>query len=113
MDTTNLAAFVEQLRASRPVPIDVPMFEPGNGNKRAKFLLVLEAPGSQAIESGIVSIENQNPTARNLKELLKNSKIDKSEIAIWNIVPWYVGSEDRSKLKKLTISTCAAPRHDA
>jgi uracil-DNA glycosylase family 4 len=99
MNTDSLATFVEEIRASRALPDDVPGFDPGNGNENAKFLLVLEAPGPRAIESGIVSIENQDATARNLKELLSAANIEKNEIAIWNVVPWYIGNEARTQIR--------------
>jgi len=104
MNTDSLATFVERLRATRARPTDVPTFDPGNGNENAKFLFVLEAPGPQALKSGVVSIENQDPTARNLKELLTNAKIDKREIAVWNVVPWYIGNEDWTLIRSPNIA---------
>lgn len=99
MSHLSLATFVEELRSTRPISTDVPTFDPGNGNEQAKFLLILEAPGPKAVESGVVSIDNPDPTARNLKELLVNARIDRNEIAIWNVVPWYIGNEERTQIR--------------
>ncbi|MBI5331850.1 MAG: uracil-DNA glycosylase [Betaproteobacteria bacterium] len=70
----------------------VPGFDPKNGNERAKYLFLFEAPGPKAVQSGRVSFENPDPSARNFREQLEASGITREEIAIWNVVPWYIGN---------------------
>lgn len=55
----------------------------------------MEAPGPQAVKSGFVSRNNPDLTARNMTELLRDAGISRSQTALWNIVPWYVGTEER------------------
>lgn len=94
-----LAAFVERIRAEQVLGKEVPDFDPDNGNECAKYLFVLEAPGPKAVESGFVSFENRDQSARNFREQLEASAISRNDIAVWNIVPWYVGNENRSKIR--------------
>jgi uracil-DNA glycosylase len=99
MNIDPLDVFLTALRSVRPESRDVPGFDPRNGNLNAKFLLVLEAPGPGAVASGFVSIENEDPTAKNLKKLLADSSISPDEIVIWNVVPWYCGNEEKTKIQ--------------
>ena len=99
MNTDLLDAFVQRLRGTRSDPCDVPGFDPQNGNLNAKLLLVLEAPGQGAVASKRVSIDNDDPTAKNLKALLAKAGIRKDDLIVWNVVPWYCGSPDKKKIE--------------
>ncbi len=81
---------------------EVPNFDPQNGNESARILFVLEAPGKNAVKTGFISFENPDQTAKNFREQLKRAGIDRSEIAIWNIVPWYLG--DGKKIRSAGVS---------
>lgn len=95
---------------------DVPEFDPKNGNEKAKILFLLEAPGPAALASkknprtgepgsGIVSLDNDDPTARMLKAQLDKAGINnKDDIAIWNVVPWYLGNEEGTQIRAATVS---------
>ena len=73
--------------------------DPANGNLTAKVLLVLEAPGPGAVASKRVSINNDDPTARNLKALLAKGELTSADLIIWNVVPWYCGNEEKTKIE--------------
>lgn len=81
---------VQQIRVDRKLDREVPGFDPGNGNESAKYLFLLEAPGPRAVQTGIVSLGNPDPTARNLRRQLQEAGIGRHEIALWNVVPWYL-----------------------
>ena len=98
MNTNPIDAFIENLRGTRPSPRDVPGLDPANGNLTAKVLLVLEAPGPGAVASKRVSINNDDPTARNLKALLAKGELTSADLIIWNVVPWYCGNEEKTKI---------------
>lgn len=85
------ADLIAQIRRDRGLHREVPGFDPQNGNEQA-WLLLLEAPGPKAVQSSYVSLDNPDPTARNLKKQLAAAGIGQSDIAIWNIVPWYIGN---------------------
>ena len=87
-----LSDYLASLRAILGEQYHIPNFDPCDGGIQARVLLLLEAPGPKAVESGFVSSNNPDPTARNLWHLVHNAEIDRTDTLIWNIVPWYVGS---------------------
>jgi uracil-DNA glycosylase len=57
--------------------------------------MILEAPGPKAIASGLVSLDNEDQTARNLKSQLAEVKMARQDVVLWNVVPWYLGDGQR------------------
>jgi uracil-DNA glycosylase len=92
---TKLDNFVAKIRQEMNLSDEVPGFDPQNGNERARILFILEAPGAKAVKTGYISFDNPDPTANNFRDQLAKAGIDRSEIAIWNIVPWYIGSSNK------------------
>ena len=86
-----LTELVEQIRQDGPSS-DVPYFDPADGGIDARCLFVLEAPGSNAVASGFISRDNPDETAKNFLLLNHAAKLPRELTAIWNIVPWYIGS---------------------
>ncbi|WP_093288681.1 uracil-DNA glycosylase [Solimonas aquatica] len=96
----SFAEIVEKIRTERGLPKEkVPAFDPRNGNESAIFLFLLEAPGAGAVTSGIVSFENHDQTAKEFQRQLAAAGISREQIAIWNTVPWYVGSEGIERIR--------------
>lgn len=91
----NLKKFVEKIKKASGLSEEVPRFDPQNGNEDARILFVLEALGAKAVKTGFISFDNPDQTARNFREQLITAEIDRSEIAIWNIIPWYLGDGKR------------------
>src|SRR5579864_5287486 len=94
-----LSTIVEQIRTEQRLSSEIPGFDPENGNESAKFLFLLEAPGSQAVKTGFISFDNPDRTASNLREQLLQAGIQREEIALWNVVPWYLGNSDKSRIR--------------
>ncbi|MBC8378267.1 MAG: uracil-DNA glycosylase [Planctomycetes bacterium] len=94
-----LADIANRIRAERGLTSEVPDFDPNNGNEQAKYLFLLEAPGAKAVKSGFISLDNPDQTAANFRQFLEEAGIDRSEIALWNIVPWYIGNKQFSKIR--------------
>jgi hypothetical protein len=88
-----LNAFVDQLRIRRGGTI--PYIDPDWAGIDAKILFVLLRPGPRAAESGLLSIENHDLTARYMLELLSEAAIPIDASAVWNIVPWYGPRSER------------------
>lgn len=97
-----LNELVEKIRKEKGLAYEVPGFDPQNGNEDARILFVLEAPGAKAVKTGSISFENPDQTAKNFCEQLMRSGIDRSEICIWNIVPWYLG--DGKKIRAADVN---------
>ncbi|WP_111658002.1 uracil-DNA glycosylase [Alcanivorax indicus] len=70
----------------------MPYFAPWDGGVGARALFLLEAPGPKARNSGFVSMNNPDETAKHIFELIHDAGTDRRSIAIWNTVPWYIGS---------------------
>lgn len=90
---------IEIIRNDIGPSVEVPEFDPDNGNENAKFLFLLEAPGPKAIKSRLISFNNPDQSARNFKKQLELARIDRNKIAIWNVVPWYLGNKTKSKIR--------------
>ncbi len=86
-----LTAFVAALREVRTEAVPYP--DPRDGGTRARVLLLLEAPGRSAVASGFVSVDNPDGTARNLSSILSEVGLARREMVVWNIIPWYIGSD--------------------
>lgn len=99
MRTTQLNRFVDKIRNDQGLSNEVPYFDLNNGNENAKFLFILEAPGAKAVKTGFVSFDNPDQTAKNFKKQLDDAGIKRSEIAIWNVVPWYLGNSEKTKIR--------------
>ena len=93
-----LSLLVKQISDEHPHRL-IPKFYPSNGNENARILFVLEAPGPGAVLSDMVSFENNDPTAMNFKRQLAAAEIDRNDIAIWNVVPWYLGNSERTQIQ--------------
>jgi len=99
MSSSPLAAVVERIRAEQQLHSQVPGFDPENGNEHAKYLFVLEAPGPKAVATGVVSFDNPDRTAANFRAQLQEAGIDRKDIAIWNVVPWYLGNGEGTRIR--------------
>jgi uracil-DNA glycosylase len=93
-----LSHFVDRVRAEGHP--HVPYFDPLDGGVQAECLFVLEAPGSRAKESGFVSRNNPDETAKNWLELNVEADIERKRTAIWNVVPWYLGDGSQIRAAK-------------
>lgn len=78
----------------------IPDFDPWDGGVHAQVLFLLEAPGSKAVDSGFVSRNNPDETAKNFFELNRDAGIPRELTVIWNVVPWYIGDGARIRAAK-------------
>lgn len=90
-----LTRFVHCLRENMKGDVVIPYFDPWDGGIDAEVMFLLEAPGPKARNSGFVSMNNPDETAKIFFELLHEARIDRKQIVTWNTVPWYIGSSRR------------------
>ncbi len=94
-----LTQYVEALRQKTGKVDGVPFIDPLDGGVNAQVLLLLEAPGGKAAAgdggagSGFVSRNNDDATAARVFKSCEAAGLPREQTLIWNIVPWYVGSE--------------------
>ena len=82
-----LDAFVADLRAR--TPHRVPGFDPRDGGRAARVLLLLEKPGRH---STTVSRDNPTPTARAVAAFLAQAGLPRHETVLWNVAPAWNGT---------------------
>ncbi|PJA46418.1 hypothetical protein CO174_00185 [Candidatus Uhrbacteria bacterium CG_4_9_14_3_um_filter_50_9] len=90
-----LTYFVQKIRNERELEREVPDFDPLDGGIHAECLFLLEAPGPKAVQSGFVSRNNPDETAKNFFNFNQEVDIPRQKTIIWNVVPWYIGSEKK------------------
>ncbi len=88
-----LTRYVEELRQQKGEGYEIPYFDPFDGGVNARALFLLEAPGPQAKGSGFVSRDNPDETAKNIWTMSREAGLNRTDCVIWNVCPWYVGSE--------------------
>ena len=90
-----LTNFVDALRAEMGSNYGIPYFDPFDGGTAAEVLCLLEAPGAKAVESGFISRNNPDETAKTFFRINQEALIPRQRTISWNIVPWYIGSGSR------------------
>ncbi|MFJ5831458.1 uracil-DNA glycosylase [Streptomyces sp. NPDC093089] len=110
--------WVEKLRGRLGEGESVPWFDPASGGVEARSLFLLEAPGRKAMGaeaalrrtgSGIISVDNDDPTAQNCWNLRNEAGLRYELSLHWNVVPWYLGTADRIAAPGKTEIQRAAP----
>ena len=93
-----LSDYVRRLRTRHGGDASIPWFDPTEAGITAPILLLLEAPGRRATTeqgSGYISADNNDGSAENMWHILREAGVDRStEIVVWNVVPWYIGSPE-------------------
>lgn len=69
----------------------IPDFDPWDGGTSASALFLMEKPSKVAAASGFVSRNNDDRTAENIFELMKEADIPREKICMWNVVPGWNG----------------------
>ena len=90
-----LTSFVRILRDKMGSEASIPFFDLWDGGIEAEVLFLLEAPGPKARNSGFISRNNPDETAKDFFELTNKAGIDRKRTVVWNIVPWYIGSSSK------------------
>lgn len=69
----------------------VPSFDPLSGGTAARLLVLREEPRCLATEgSGLVSLDNDDAAAHHTGLALAGAGLDRSEVLLWNVVPWWI-----------------------
>lgn len=73
----------------------IPHFDPEDGGVKAELLLLLSHvdgdPGIGKNGSDFISMENEDDTATNFREVIRDLGLKRSSFVIWNVVPWQGG----------------------
>jgi hypothetical protein len=97
VDEPHVAPLNAMVRSIRLQHAGVPFFDPEAGGVNARVLFLLKAPGPKAVD--FVSLDNNDQTAENMLRLLVEAGIKRGDTCHWNVVPFYIGNADRTKLR--------------
>lgn len=89
---SSLTHFVKTIRKETGRNKEIPYFDPLDGGINAKCLFLFEAPGPSAVDSGFISRNNPDESAKNFFELNHQSGLPRKLTISWNVVPWYIGT---------------------
>lgn len=78
---------------------NVPGFDPEDGGVEARCLFLHEAPGKMAYESGYITCDNCDKTAKNFHSFIDQTRIKRKDIIIWNAVPWCIWKKNKMKIR--------------
>jgi hypothetical protein len=90
-----LSNFRAQLLKDLPKNSFVPNFDPKDGGLEARVLLVLETPGRVPRATQFTSLDNPSMTSKNLLPMVMSAGLKRSEILMWNLVPWDIGTDTK------------------
>jgi uracil-DNA glycosylase len=93
-----LTRFVEELRQSLGRSDSVPYFDPVSGGVEARVLFLARDPGPATMRSGIISINNDDPSAKTMWELQRKVGLARSDSNYWNTVPWILEHPTKQKV---------------
>lgn len=108
LEESHIAPLTDLARRIQAAHAGVPFFDPDNGGANASVLCLLEAPGPKAMD--FVSQENNDQTAENMHRLMDAARLARRDVVLWNVVPFYIGASDRSKLRAARQSDLDAGR---
>ena len=74
----------------------VPNVDPNDGGVNAVALFLSETPGPRAVGTGYVSRDNPDLSAKHMGEALDAAGFSRSDLVLWNVVPYCVSTEARN-----------------
>jgi uracil-DNA glycosylase len=84
-----LTNLVERIRRETGRGKSVPYFDPLDAGTGAECIFILQAPGAKAVDSGFVSRDNNDESARHFFALTRDAGLDRGRTITWNAVPWH------------------------
>jgi len=95
-----LNRYVDELREAKGEGFYIPYFDPHDAGIYAKSLFLLEAPGPKTKDSGFISRNNNDLTAKYMFELHNEANLNRNDAVLWNIVPWFISNEGKIRPPK-------------
>lgn len=97
LDDPHMRPLMDLVRELRSRGLDTPNIDPNDGGVNARALFLLETPGPRAVGSGFVSRDNPDLSARNIGWALDGAGFARTDVLLWNVVPYYVSSIDQNR----------------
>jgi len=97
LNDPHVRPLMDVVRDLRARGLVVPNVDPNDGGVDARILVLLETPGPRAVGSGFVSRDNPDPSARNMGKILDEAGFARSDVLLWNVVPYCISTETQSR----------------
>jgi uracil-DNA glycosylase len=97
IEQPHVAPLTGMVAALRQQGRDVPEFDPLDGGTLARVAFLLESPGPKAVGSRFISRDNPDQSARNMTKLLAGAGFERTDVVLWNVVPYCVSTVDRNR----------------
>jgi hypothetical protein len=96
LDAANVRPLMDLVRSLRARGLSVPSVDPKDGGVNARALFLLESPGPKAVGTQFVSRDNPDRSAMNMKHSLQEAGFVRSDVVIWNVVPYCVSTTEKN-----------------
>jgi uracil-DNA glycosylase len=96
LDAPHVRPLMDLVREFRTRGWIVPNVDPEDGGVGASALFLLESPGPKAVGTQYVSRDNPDPSAKNMSTSLEKAGFLRSDVVIWNVVPYCVSTEEKN-----------------
>ncbi|WP_157731355.1 uracil-DNA glycosylase family protein [Azotobacter chroococcum] len=95
--SSSLDEILNEWRVKHP-NLSFPNFDPQSTDK-PHTLILLESPGPEVENSKIISMANNDATARELYRLAKLAFGEgaRSQVLLWNAIPWFLKKDEKIK----------------
>jgi hypothetical protein len=97
LDALHIRPLMDLVRALRARGHSVPSVDPEDGGVGASALFLLESPGPKAVGTQYVSRDNPDPSAKNMSTSLDRAGFKRSDVVIWNVVPYCVSTREKNR----------------
>ena len=84
----HIAPLTQWIKNYKAKGIDMPWIDPADGGVNARILILLQSPARSNLVPRFVSQDNPGPSQQNLNSFLKQARIKRENIIIWNTIPW-------------------------
>lgn len=83
-----IASLTRQVQCYHDKGVDMPWIDPADGGVKARMLILLQSPARSDLMPVFVSLDNPCPSQQNLHRFLKQTRIKRKDIILWNTMPW-------------------------
>ncbi len=104
----HIAPLTQWIKNYKAKGIDMPWIDPADGGVNARILILLQSPARSNLAPRFVSQDNPGPSQQNLNSFLKQAKIKRENIIIWNTIPWLTLYNKNIAPTKENINKCIA-----
>jgi uracil-DNA glycosylase len=109
----HIAPLMDLVYSLRAGGFPTPNVDPNDGGVNARALFLLESPGLRAVGTGYISQDNPDDSAANMRQALRAAGFNRSDVVLWNVVPYSVSTSHQNRNASARQITLALPETQA